>query len=55
VRRSGLRRSRYIGLAKTHLHCVSTAVALNVIRAVNWLNDVPLATTRKARFLALVA
>lgn len=55
VRRSGLRRSRYIGLAKTHLHCISTAVALNVIRAVNWLNDVPLATTRKARFLSLVA
>jgi transposase len=55
VRRSGLRRSRYIGLAKTHLHCVSTAVALNVIRAVNWLNDVPLATTRKAQFLSLVA
>jgi len=55
VRRSGLRRSRYIGLAKTHLHCISTAVALNVIRALNWLNEVPLATTRKARFLALVA
>lgn len=55
VRRSGLRRSRYIGLAKTHLHCISTAVALNVIRAVNWLNNVPLATTRKARFLSLVA
>nr|MBA3874566.1 transposase [Anaerolineae bacterium] len=55
VRRSGLRHSRYIGLAKTHLHCISTAVALNVIRAVNWLNDVPLATTRKAQFLSLVA
>lgn len=55
VRRAGLRRSRYIGLAKTHLHCISTAVALNVVRAVNWLNEIPLATTRKARFLSLVA
>lgn len=55
VRRSGLRRSRYIGLAKTHLHCVCTAVALNIVRAVNWLNEVPLATTRKARFLELVS
>src|SRR5258707_7345543 len=32
VRRSGLRRSRYTGQAKTPLHCLSTAVALNVIR-----------------------
>ena len=55
VRRAGLGRSRYIGLAKTHWHSISTAVALNVIRAVNWLNETPLATTRKARFLSLVA
>jgi transposase len=53
VRRAGLRRSRYIGLAKTHLHCIGVAVALNVIRAINWLNHTPLAVTRKSRFAAL--
>jgi len=28
----GLRRARYVGLAKTHLQHVATAVALNVAR-----------------------
>jgi Transposase DDE domain len=55
VRSSGLRRSRYIGLAKTHLQAVGAAVALNVIRAMNWLNEVPLATTRVSPLRALIA
>jgi len=55
VRGPGLRRSRYIGLAKTHLHAMSVAVALNVIRAINWLNEVPLAATRQPRFSPVAA
>jgi transposase len=55
VRGSGLRRSRYIGLAKTHLQAVGTAVALNIVRAINWLNEVPLATTRSSPLLLVVA
>ncbi len=43
VRRSDLRHCRYVGLAKTHLQHVATAVALNVVRVINFLNEVPLA------------
>jgi hypothetical protein len=32
IRRCGLRRARHVGLAKTRLHHVITAVALNVVR-----------------------
>jgi transposase len=55
VRVCGMRRSRYIGLAKTHLHCVATAAAINLFRAINWLNEVPLAATRTSRLAALAA
>lgn len=48
-----LRRSRYIGLAKTHLQHVLTAAALNIIRIVTWLNEIPLASTRRSHFAAL--
>ena len=37
VRAFGMRRSRYIGLAKTGLQQVCTAAAMNVSRAVHWL------------------
>jgi len=37
LRRCGLRRCRYIGLAKTALQHVLTACALNLVRAVEWL------------------
>jgi transposase len=50
-----LRRSRYIGLAKTHLQHVLTAAALNIIRIVAWLNDIPLASTRRSHFAALAS
>ena len=49
----GLRRTRYIGLAKTHLQHVLTAVALNVSRLVAWLNEEPLPKLRRSRFAAL--
>jgi transposase len=55
VRGAGLRRSRYIGLAKTHLQAIGVAVALDIVRAINWLNDVPLAATRSSPLAALAA
>lgn len=48
VRRSGGRRSRYLGLAKTHLQIAATAAALNILRLANWLIELPLAKTRKS-------
>ena len=55
VSAQGLRRSRYIGLAKTHLQHLLTAVALNIIRIVAWINEIPLAPTRHSHFAALAA
>jgi transposase len=49
----GLRRTRYIGLAKTHLQHVLTATAMNMSRIVAWLNDEPLPKLRVSRFGAL--
>ena len=53
VRAFGLRRSRYIGLAKTGLQQACTAAAMNVSRIVNWLDEKPRARTRVTRFAAL--
>ena len=53
VRAFGMRRSRYIGLAKTGLQQVCTAAAMNVSRIVNWLDGRPQAKTRVTRFAAL--
>jgi hypothetical protein len=53
TRRSGMRRSRYIGLDKTHLQNVLIATALNFVRVDAWLEGIPLATTRASRFLDL--
>ena len=39
VRTFGLRRSRYIGLAKTRLQHILTAAAMNLTRTVAWLSD----------------
>jgi transposase len=55
VRRCGLRRSRYVGLAKTHLQHVTTAAALNVARLDAWLRGRPRAATRTSRFVQLIA
>ena len=55
VRRSEMRRSRYIGLARTHLQHLLTAAALNLMRAVAWLTEAPRAKTRPSRFAALLA
>ncbi len=53
VRAFGMRRSRYIGLAKTGLQQVCIAAAMNVTRIVNWLDGRPRAKTRVTRFAAL--
>jgi transposase len=55
VRAFGTRRSRYRGLAKTHLQQVSTAVAINVRRIIAWFDGVPKARTRTSHFAALAA
>jgi transposase len=53
VRAFGLRRTRYRGLAKTHLQHVATAAAINMDRLVAWLDESPRAKTRASRFAAL--
>ena len=53
VRAFGMRRSRYIGLAKTELQQVCAAAAMNVLRAMQWLAGMPRAKTRVTRFAAL--
>jgi transposase len=55
VRGFGMRRSRYIGLAKTHLQHLLTATAMNVVRLVDWLNGKELAQTRQTPFVRLMA
>lgn len=50
-----MRRSRYIGLAKTHLQNIAIATAINLQRVINHVNDVPVAATRQSRFAALAA
>ncbi len=42
-------------IAKTHLHNVLTAVALNLLRVLAWLAEVPRATTRTSPFARLMA
>ena len=53
VRAFGMRRSRYIGLAKTGLQQACIAVGMNVSRVVHWLDGLPRAKTRVTPFAAL--
>lgn len=53
TRAFGLRRSRYIGQAKTHLQHILIAVAINLARFVAWINEVPLSATRTSAFATL--
>jgi transposase len=53
IRRSGLRRTRYRGLAKTRLQHVITAAAINLLRITYWVNGTPIAHTRCSHFAAL--
>jgi transposase len=53
TRSCDLRRSRYIGQAKTHLQHILIAIAINLVRFVDWMNQVPRAATRTSAFVAL--
>jgi transposase len=53
VRAFGLRQARYIGLAKTHLQHVLTAMALNITRVLVWLSGDRPAQTRSSAFVRL--
>src|SRR5437660_5900446 len=56
VRAFELRRSRYVGLQKTHLQHVATATAMSLVRVLAWLgegDDHPVKKTPKSRFAAL--
>ncbi len=55
VRGFGLRRSRYVGQAKTHLQHVATAAAMNLVRMTEWLGGAALAATRRSKFRTLMA
>ncbi len=55
VRAFGLRRSRYIGLDKTHLQHLGIAAAINMVRVVAWLDGDELAPTRVSAFQRLYA
>ncbi len=51
----GGRRTRYWGLAKTHLQHVISAAAINLTRWFAWFDETPHAQTRTSRFAALAA
>lgn len=48
-----LRRARYIGLARTHLQHLCTALGMNILRLGAWFADLPRARTRISSFAAL--
>jgi transposase len=55
VRGFGLRRCRYVGLAKARLQHVATAAAINVYQISDWVGGIPRAATRTSRFARLAA
>ncbi|MEC4019401.1 transposase [Streptomyces sp. H27-D2] len=55
IRNCGLRRSRYHGLARTHVQHVLTAMACNLTRIADWIADPKPTRRRSIRFHALCA
>ena len=53
IRAFELRQARYRGQAKTHLRHMITAVAMNIVRIMAWLQGRPHAPTRQSPFAAL--
>jgi transposase len=47
IRRFDLRRSRYLGLARTHLQQLLNATAMNVVRVIAWLRGEPLGERKR--------
>lgn len=54
VRAGGLRRARYVGLAKTHLQHVAIAAAINFQRLADWFDEKTPARTRRGAFARLM-
>jgi transposase len=48
-----MRHARYLGLAKTRLQHIATAVAINLQRIWAWLSGIPVAKTKVSAFAAL--
>lgn len=55
VRVLRVRRSRYVGLARTHVSHVLTAAGLNFLRVTDWLAGLPRAGTRSSQCALLMA
>jgi transposase len=55
IRRCGMRRSRYIGLAKTHLQHLLIAAAINRVRVMQWLLGERPSSTRHSAFVRIYA
>ena len=55
VRAYGLRSARYIGIAQIHLQHILIATAINVVRAIRWLEQEQLAQTGLSHFARLYA
>jgi transposase len=53
VRTCEVRRSRYLGEAKTHLQHLMTGAVINVVRMLNWFAEVPKAKTRSSPFVLM--
>ncbi len=49
----GMRRSRYWGETKTHLHDLMTAAAVNLMRYLAWIDGIPRSAARQSHILAL--
>jgi transposase len=54
VRAFGLRRARYVGIAKTRLQHFATAAALNLERIADWLRGKHPETTRQSAFVRVM-
>src|SRR5262249_31353140 len=53
TRRTGIRRTRYASVDKTHLGHLFAATAINIIRIDAWLTDTPLGRTRTSHLARL--
>lgn len=48
-----MRRCRYRGQAKAHLQHLVTAAAINILRMLNWIENIPRSITPKSHFVSL--
>lgn len=53
VRKSDLHRARYVGIQKTHLQHILTAIAINLARLAEWFSEVMPLQTRVSAFSSL--